>query len=99
MTHTGLSNSDDNKNGVRHALTTRRPPATVENKKFAAFVKDDYAPKGRTEPGLWALPSGDALYRFDVEQQTTTQKSPEEIHELGLAEVSHDARNNRMRAI
>ena len=56
-------------------------------RKLADFVAKDYAPKGRTEPGKWALPNGDALYRFDVEQQTTTNKSPAEIHELGLAEV------------
>jgi uncharacterized protein (DUF885 family) len=56
-------------------------------RKLADFIANDYAPKGRAEPGLWALPNGDALYRFDVEQQTTTNKSPEEIHQLGLAEV------------
>jgi len=56
-------------------------------RKLADFVAKDYAPKGRTEPGMWALPNGDALYQFDVEQQTTTNKSPAEIHELGLAEV------------
>ena len=56
-------------------------------RKLADFVAKDYAPKGRTEPGMWALPNGDALYKFDVEQQTTTNKSPAEIHELGLAEV------------
>ena len=56
-------------------------------RKLADFVARDYAPKGRTEPGMWALPNGDALYQFDVEQQTTTNKSPAEIHELGLAEV------------
>jgi len=67
--------------------------AAVDNKvrpayrKLAEFVAKEYAPKGRTEPGLWSLPNGDALYRFDVEQQTTTNKSPEEIHQLGLAEV------------
>jgi uncharacterized protein (DUF885 family) len=55
--------------------------------KLADFIEKDYAPKGRTEPGLWALPNGDALYRYDVEQQTTTKMSPEQIHELGLAEV------------
>lgn len=55
--------------------------------KLADFIEKDYAPKGRTEPGMWALPNGDALYRFQVEQQTTTNKTPEEIHELGLAEV------------
>ena len=55
--------------------------------KLADFVEKDYAPKGRTEPGMWALPNGDALYKFSVEQQTTTNKSPQEIHDLGLAEV------------
>jgi len=56
-------------------------------KKLGDFIARDYAPKGRTEPGLWALPNGDALYRYDVENQTTTNKSPEEIHQIGLAEV------------
>lgn len=55
--------------------------------KLADFVEKDYAPKGRSEPGMWALPNGDALYRFEIEQQTTTTKSPQEIHDLGLAEV------------
>jgi len=55
--------------------------------KLADFIAKDYAPKGRTEPGLWSLPNGDALYKFDVEQQTTTDKTPAQIHELGLAEV------------
>lgn len=55
--------------------------------KLADFVEKDYAPKGRTEPGMWSLPNGDALYKFAVEQQTTTNKSPQEIHDLGLSEV------------
>ena len=56
-------------------------------RKLTDFIANDYAPKGRAEPGMWSLPNGDALYRFDVEQQTTTHKSPQEIHDLGLAEV------------
>ena len=55
--------------------------------KLADFIEKDYAPHGRAEPGMWSLPNGDALYRFQVEQRTTTNKSPAEIHELGLAEV------------
>ncbi|MFT3789913.1 MAG: DUF885 family protein [Rudaea sp.] len=66
------------------AVDTKVRPAY---EKLAAFVEKDYAPKGRTEPGIWALPNGDALYKFDIEQQTTTDKSPQEIHDLGLAEV------------
>jgi uncharacterized protein (DUF885 family) len=56
--------------------------------KLAEFIARDYAPEGRTEPGVWSLPHGDALYRFQVEQQTTTKMDPEAIHELGLKEVA-----------
>jgi uncharacterized protein (DUF885 family) len=55
--------------------------------KFAAFVRDEYAPKGRTEPGAWALPDGAAWYAFRVKENTTTNLSPEEIHQLGLEQV------------
>jgi uncharacterized protein (DUF885 family) len=55
--------------------------------KFTAFVRDEYAPKGRTDPGVWALPDGDARYAFRVKEATTTNLTPEEIHQLGLAQV------------
>jgi uncharacterized protein (DUF885 family) len=55
--------------------------------KFTAFVRDEYAPKGRPEPGAWALPDGAAWYAFRVKESTTTNLSPEEIHELGLEQV------------
>ncbi|NYE28174.1 uncharacterized protein (DUF885 family) [Rhodanobacter sp. K2T2] len=56
-------------------------------KKLGEFVAKDYAPHGRAEPGIWNLPNGDAIYRFDVEQMTTTEETPDQIHALGLAEV------------
>ncbi|KZC33757.1 UNVERIFIED_ORG: hypothetical protein RHOFW104R5_35820, partial [Rhodanobacter sp. FW104-R5] len=56
-------------------------------RKLGEFVAKDYAPHGRSQPGIWDLPNGDAIYRYDVEQMTTTKESPEKIHELGLAEV------------
>jgi len=55
--------------------------------KFTKFVRDEYAPMGRTEPGVWALPDGDAFYAFRVKESTTTNLTPEEIHQLGLAQV------------
>lgn len=51
------------------------------------FVRQDYLPRGRTEPGVWALPNGEAYYAFRVRESTTTQLTPEEIHQLGLAQV------------
>ena len=56
--------------------------------RLANFLAMEYAPKGRTDPGLWALPDGDARYRFRIRQQTTTGMDPEAIHQLGLREVA-----------
>lgn len=56
-------------------------------RKLSDFVAKDYAPNGRTQPGVWALPNGDAIYRFAVKQITTTDKTPQQIHDIGLAEV------------
>jgi uncharacterized protein (DUF885 family) len=56
--------------------------------KFAKFVRDDYAPHGRLDPGEWALPDGDARYRFAVRHQTTTDFTPDRIHELGVKSVA-----------
>ena len=55
--------------------------------KFTAFVRDEYAPKGRTEPGVWSLPDGAERYAFRVKESTTTNLTPEEIHQIGLAQV------------
>jgi len=51
-------------------------------------VRTDYAPKGRAEYGIWALPDGEARYRFAIRKMTTTNLGPEEIHQLGLKQVS-----------
>lgn len=56
--------------------------------RLADFVEKDYAPHGRREPGLWALPDGPARYRYAIRTQTTTAMDPEAIHELGLKEVA-----------
>jgi uncharacterized protein (DUF885 family) len=65
--------------------------------KFAKFVREDYAPHGRLDPGVWALPDGEARYRFAVRHQTTTDLSAEKIHELGLTSVAEI--ENQMLAI
>lgn len=57
-------------------------------RKLAEFVRKDYAPHGRKEYGVWSLPNGEALYRYAIEQYTTTTESPERIHQLGLSEVA-----------
>ena len=55
--------------------------------KFTTFVREEYVPKGRAEPGVWSLPNGPEFYAFRVKESTTTNLSPEEIHQIGLAQV------------
>lgn len=55
--------------------------------KLQNYLANDYAPYGRTEPGIWSLPNGDKLYRYDIRLLTTTNMDPEQIHEIGLSEV------------
>lgn len=57
-------------------------------KNFADFVRTDYAPHGRQHVGLWSLPNGAARYQLQVKTQTTTNKTPEQIHQIGLREVA-----------
>ncbi|EHU1357657.1 DUF885 domain-containing protein [Acinetobacter baumannii] len=56
--------------------------------KLGTFIQKDYLPHGRQYEGIWSLPNGDELYRFYVENNTTTSESPENIHQLGLKEVA-----------
>jgi len=56
--------------------------------RLRTFIAEEYAPRGRIEPGIWSLPDGEARYRFAIRTQTTTTMSAEQIHELGLAQVA-----------
>ena len=71
--------------GIEEAVKNEVAPAYA---KFARFVREDYAPHGRLDPGVWALPDGDARYRFDVHHQTTTDFTADQIHEMGLKSVA-----------
>lgn len=52
------------------------------------FLKDTYLPAARDAVGLSAMPGGPALYRYLVASSTTTNLTPDEIHNIGLSEVA-----------
>jgi len=56
--------------------------------KFAKFVRVEYAPHGRVDPGVWALPDGEIRYKVAVQHQTSGSLTPEQIHQLGLKSVA-----------
>jgi len=70
---------------IEDAVKSEVAPAYA---KFAKFVREGYAPHGRLDPGEWALPDGEARYRFAVRHQTTTDMTADQIHELGVKSVA-----------
>ena len=58
--------------------------------RFARYLKVSYIPACRTEPGIGALPDGEKYYKFLVRRSTTTDMTPEQIHQIGLDEVKRD---------
>ncbi len=56
-------------------------------REFLKFYQKEYLPAARPTIGARDLPHGDAYYRYAVRIYTTLNLSPQEIHEIGLAEV------------
>ncbi len=57
-------------------------------RKVREFIANEYMPATRSTPGMDALPNGQAWYAFNARTSTTTDKSPAEIHQIGLDEVA-----------
>src|SRR3984957_5198094 len=69
---------------INDAITTDVIPAY---KTFAAFLRTEYAPQGRTALSITSLPDGEKRYENDIYARTTTHMTPDEIHQLGLREI------------
>ena len=57
-------------------------------KELIAFIKTKYLKKCISGNGLCYLPNGKNMYKLFVLQKTTTDKTPREIHQIGLKEVA-----------
>ena len=69
---------------ITDAINTDVLPAY---KTFAAFLKTEYAPAGRTILAVTSLPEGQKRYENDIYARTTTHLTPDEIHQIGLREI------------
>ncbi|GAB3730332.1 DUF885 family protein [Hymenobacter agri] len=56
-------------------------------RKLADFLQTEYLPLARSSTGLGDVPGGAEMYRYDVRQMTTTDRTPDAIYQTGLAEV------------
>ena len=69
---------------ITDAINTGVLPAY---RKFADFVRTDYAPRGRTTLAVTSLPDGERRYQNDIYGRTTTHLTADEIHQIGLREI------------
>jgi len=58
------------------------------NRRLHDFLKDEYLPQARDTVAWSELPNGAEWYAYLVRYHTTTRLTPDEVHELGLAEVA-----------
>ncbi|MCA6422170.1 MAG: DUF885 domain-containing protein [Flavobacterium sp.] len=81
--------TEEQKNSLKKEYTAViKEKLEPQFKKMTAFLKNEYLPASRATSGIGSLPNGAALYSVYVKQWTTTDKSADEIHQLGLKEVA-----------
>ncbi|MGF1606205.1 MAG: DUF885 family protein [Rhodothalassiaceae bacterium] len=65
--------------------------------KLSRFFQEKYIPGARTSLGATSLPQGEAYYAAQIRAYTTLERTPQEIHKIGLQEVARI--RSQMRAI
>lgn len=81
--------TDEQKESLKKDYTTViKEKLEPQFKKMTAFLKNEYLPASRSTSGIGNIPNGNEIYKAYVRQWTTTNKTPAEIHELGLSEVA-----------
>lgn len=80
-------------NEEQRASYTQKGLALIEEKivpgyeQLLQFFAAEYLPNCRTTVGIASLPGGEAYYQYLIRFFTTTDMTPQEIHDLGLTEV------------
>ncbi|MGB5292471.1 MAG: DUF885 domain-containing protein [Lysobacterales bacterium] len=78
---------------LQQATLTKQAEAAYSEKvapafeKLLAFMENEYLPAARQTIAMRDLPNGEAWYAYNVKQNTTTDLTPEQIHQIGLDEV------------
>ncbi len=75
---------DSLKSELASAIDTSVYPAY---RKLIAY-HEELMSKATSNDGVWRLPDGDAFYAWRVRNQTTTDMTADQIHQIGLSEVA-----------
>src|SRR5215210_4298594 len=72
---------------TREAVRVYQEQAVPALRRLHRYVSETYVPGARESIGMSALPDGQAWYAFMAKEYTTTDLTPDQIHEIGLSEV------------
>ena len=67
------------------AIRTQVQPAFGH---LAKYLAAQYIPNARKDAGMWAIKGGDACYAYLVQSYTTTDMTPEQVYQMGVADVA-----------
>ncbi|QOC22364.1 DUF885 domain-containing protein [Wenzhouxiangella sp. AB-CW3] len=84
--HAGVL-SDERRAGLEDELARAVREYVVPAYEVFADYLEGLIEQADSNNGIWRLPDGEGYYRWLLKGHTTTTKSAEEIHDLGLAEV------------
>jgi uncharacterized protein (DUF885 family) len=65
--------------------------------RMRAFLNEYLAEHARRDPGVWSVTDGPEIYALLARQHTTTELTPDELHQMGLDDLGHI--HQEMRAI
>jgi len=84
---TSIAPDEQTKLRARALDTVTKQIKPVE-RDFVRFLEQEYRPHARPKIAARSLPDGADLYAQLVKSYTTTEQTPEQVHETGLAEVA-----------
>jgi uncharacterized protein (DUF885 family) len=79
------TDQEDLRRRAKVLIETNVRPA---QRAVVGFMQDEYLPAARTTLAARDLPGGDAYYRYLIRKFTTTDLTPEQIHQMGQEEVA-----------
>ncbi len=84
--------ADPQRNGLREAIAESVYPAY---RRMLDFLKREYLDRAREEAGVWSIRDGDRAYAELARRHTTTDLTPQELHDIGREELEAIQRDMR----
>ncbi len=72
---------------TREAVAAFKDQVAPAFRKLHGYLANTYVPASRESIAMGDLPNGKAWYAYQARVSTTTDLTPEQIHQIGLAEV------------